>query len=135
MAGIGARLRMIRQEWQLSLREVEERSRRIAQERGDLSYQISASWLPIEGGVPGGVRLVSGLVALTPSQTLDGIAWENVVFVNTRIRYLGGPVTLKNVRFVNCTFDIKSSAPGEDLLQYAVLNKSELTIANGPKAN
>jgi transcriptional regulator with XRE-family HTH domain len=45
MAGIGARLRMIRQEWQLSLREVEERSRRIAQERGDLSYQISASWL------------------------------------------------------------------------------------------
>jgi transcriptional regulator with XRE-family HTH domain len=45
MAGIGARLRMIRQEWQLSLREVEERSRRIAQERGDSSYQVSAGWL------------------------------------------------------------------------------------------
>jgi transcriptional regulator with XRE-family HTH domain len=45
MAGIGARLRVIRQEWQLSLREVEERSRRIAQERSDSSYQVSASWL------------------------------------------------------------------------------------------
>jgi transcriptional regulator with XRE-family HTH domain len=45
MAGIGARLRMIRRQWHLSLREVEGRSRRIAQDRGDSSYQISASWL------------------------------------------------------------------------------------------
>src|ERR1700748_1242808 len=45
MAGIGARLRAIRRHWQLSLREVEERSVRLAQERGSQSYQISASWL------------------------------------------------------------------------------------------
>jgi transcriptional regulator with XRE-family HTH domain len=45
MAGIGARLRAIRQQWRLPLREVERRSRRIAEERGDLSYQVSASWL------------------------------------------------------------------------------------------
>jgi transcriptional regulator with XRE-family HTH domain len=45
MASIGVRLRAIRRQWHLSLREVEERSRRIAQERGDSSYQISASWL------------------------------------------------------------------------------------------
>jgi transcriptional regulator with XRE-family HTH domain len=37
MAGIGARLLMIRQRWRLSLREVEERGLRIARERGDLS--------------------------------------------------------------------------------------------------
>jgi transcriptional regulator with XRE-family HTH domain len=43
--GIGAKLRMIRRQWQLSLREVEERSLRIAEERGNLSYKISASWL------------------------------------------------------------------------------------------
>jgi transcriptional regulator with XRE-family HTH domain len=43
--GIGARLRTIRQQWQLSLREVEERSIRLAQERGSLSYKVSASWL------------------------------------------------------------------------------------------
>jgi transcriptional regulator with XRE-family HTH domain len=45
MAGIGGRLRAIRRGWHLSLREVEERSRRIAQQRGDSSYQVSASWL------------------------------------------------------------------------------------------
>jgi transcriptional regulator with XRE-family HTH domain len=43
--GIGARLRTLRQQWQLSLREVEERSIRFAQERGNLSYKVSASWL------------------------------------------------------------------------------------------
>jgi transcriptional regulator with XRE-family HTH domain len=45
MAGLGARLRALRQQWRLSLREVEERSLRIARQRGDLSYQVSASWL------------------------------------------------------------------------------------------
>jgi transcriptional regulator with XRE-family HTH domain len=45
MAGIGARLRAIRQQWGLSLREVEQRSRSIAQKRGDPSFEVSASWL------------------------------------------------------------------------------------------
>jgi transcriptional regulator with XRE-family HTH domain len=45
MVGVGARLRAIRREWRLSLREVAQRSRRIARERGDSSFQISASWL------------------------------------------------------------------------------------------
>jgi transcriptional regulator with XRE-family HTH domain len=45
MVGMGARLRAIRRQWQLSLREVEERSLRFAQERGNQSYQVSASWL------------------------------------------------------------------------------------------
>jgi transcriptional regulator with XRE-family HTH domain len=43
--GIGARLRTIRQQWQLSLREVEERTLRFAREKGNLSYKVSASWL------------------------------------------------------------------------------------------
>ncbi|MGC2401647.1 MAG: helix-turn-helix transcriptional regulator, partial [Acidobacteriaceae bacterium] len=42
---MGAKLRAIRRRWQLSLREVEERSLRFAQERGNPSYQVSASWL------------------------------------------------------------------------------------------
>ena len=45
MAAVGAILRTIRQQWKLSLREVEERSLRFAQEKGKQSYQISASWL------------------------------------------------------------------------------------------
>jgi transcriptional regulator with XRE-family HTH domain len=43
--GIGERLRAIRQRWQLSLREVEERSLRFAQEYGSQSHRVSASWL------------------------------------------------------------------------------------------
>ena len=45
MGGIGARLRTIRRQWQLSLREVEKRSLYLAQEKGNQSYQVSASWL------------------------------------------------------------------------------------------
>src|ERR1700689_5104892 len=45
MAGIGLRLRTIRRQWQLSLREVEERSLRFAQQQGNQAYQVSASWL------------------------------------------------------------------------------------------
>jgi transcriptional regulator with XRE-family HTH domain len=43
--GIGVQLRSIRRQWQLSLREVEERSLRFAQHHGNQSYQVSASWL------------------------------------------------------------------------------------------
>ena len=45
MAGNGARLRAIRQQWGLSLREVERRSRSIARDRRDPSFEVSASWL------------------------------------------------------------------------------------------
>src|ERR1700722_3165842 len=45
MLGIGVKLRSLRRQWGLSLREVEERSVRLAQEWGDESCQISASWL------------------------------------------------------------------------------------------
>ena len=45
MAGIGLRLRTIRRQWRLSLREVEQRSFRFAEEWGDPSCRISASWL------------------------------------------------------------------------------------------
>ena len=43
--GIGLLLRTIRQQWRLSLREVEKRSFHFAQEMGNQSYQVSASWL------------------------------------------------------------------------------------------
>jgi transcriptional regulator with XRE-family HTH domain len=42
---LGVRLRTIREQLQLSLREVEERSLRFARELGNKRYQISASWL------------------------------------------------------------------------------------------
>lgn len=45
MEGIGSKLRAARVRWQLTLREVEERSLRLAQQWGNANYQISASWL------------------------------------------------------------------------------------------
>jgi transcriptional regulator with XRE-family HTH domain len=45
MAGIGNRLRETRLQWQLTLREVEERSCRLAQQWENPAYRISASWL------------------------------------------------------------------------------------------
>jgi len=45
MAGIGNKLRETRLRWQLTLREVEERSCRLAQQWDNPAYRISASWL------------------------------------------------------------------------------------------
>jgi hypothetical protein len=45
MKGTGAKLGRIRRQWRLSLREVEQRSLRFAEEWGDPSCRISASWL------------------------------------------------------------------------------------------
>jgi hypothetical protein len=45
MKGIGAKLRLIRLKWGLTLREVEERSAHLAKDWDNSSYRISASWL------------------------------------------------------------------------------------------
>ena len=45
MEGIGGKLRATRLAWKLTLREVEQRSLRLAQEWGNPAYRISASWL------------------------------------------------------------------------------------------
>ncbi len=45
MSGIGNKLREARQQWQLTLREVEERSSRLALQWENPAYRISASWL------------------------------------------------------------------------------------------
>jgi len=45
MEGIGGKLRAARLAWKLTLREVEERTLRLAQQWGNPAYRISASWL------------------------------------------------------------------------------------------
>ncbi len=45
MEGIGSQLRAARTRWGLTLREVEERTLRLAQQWGNPAYRISASWL------------------------------------------------------------------------------------------
>lgn len=74
MEGIGSRLREIRQRWKLTLREVEERSARIAQQWNNASFKISASWLDRverEDRVLSGAKLiVLGVIYSLSSQEL-----------------------------------------------------------------
>jgi hypothetical protein len=67
--------------------------------------------------------LISGPTAVTMGTekgfVLDGFYLDNVVFENANIIYHGGPVILQNVRFVNCTFDVRRSSQSEKLLEAA----------------
>lgn len=94
------------------------------------------------GGIPAGNNLlnvvanpmnpktssVTGLILIAPQQILDRIEWNNVTFVNTHIVYAGGPLKLKNVHFVNCTFETPSTDRGIMLLNYATLGKDTLSL-------
>ncbi|PYX34343.1 MAG: hypothetical protein DMG80_02510 [Acidobacteria bacterium] len=61
-------------------------------------------------------------------QTLDGITWWNDVFVNMTIHYRGGPLALKNVRFVNCRFEVVENQRGQQVLALAILRHQVLQI-------
>lgn len=59
------------------------------------------AWIVMEGGEAG----------------LDGMQLRNVVFRNVQISYVGGPVLMKNVYFINCTFKM----PINPIAQHLVL--------------
>ena len=62
------------------------------------------------------------------SVTLDGIHWQNVTFIGTRIRYKDGWIDLQGVHFANCTFDIPPSPQGKELLNFAALGLDSLKV-------
>jgi hypothetical protein len=64
-------------------------------------------------------------------QNLDGIHWNNVVFLNTLIKYDGDEVELHNVRFVNCVFDMPDSPRTARMANYAALHLSDLIAKSG----
>lgn len=74
-----------------------------------------------------GVR-VRDLTLKGASQTLDGIYWENVTFVGTRLRYDGGEISLHNVRFINCTFGMPPNERGARLASAIALGQSTVVI-------
>jgi hypothetical protein len=51
---------------------------------------------------------------------IDGAILQNVVIRNARIVYRGGPLTLQNVHFVNCTFDVQNVPHVDQLLQVVI---------------
>jgi len=77
--------------------------------------------------------LIENVIIKGGHQGLDGFAWKRVTFIGTRISYLGSPVTLQDVRFVNCTFDLPRTQKGAKLAQYVALSLPKLEI--GPEAS
>jgi hypothetical protein len=75
-----------------------------------------------------GVR-VSGLTIEGASQTLDGVAWKDVTFVGARLRYEGGAVNLKDVKFVKCRFGFVTDEGGEKLVEAVVRGDGDLVVA------
>jgi hypothetical protein len=63
----------------------------------------------------------SFLVISTGSLMLDGLYLKRVIFKDTHIIYKGGPLTMENVYFINCTFEIQQERQGQEFAQ-AVLS-------------
>ncbi|WP_263376666.1 helix-turn-helix domain-containing protein [Granulicella aggregans] len=75
MEGIGGKLRAARLAWKLTLREVEQRTLRLAQQWGNPAYRISASWLDRVERENRGLSatkliVLANIYSLTPDQML-----------------------------------------------------------------
>lgn len=71
----------------------------IGEEDRNKGMTSGPEWIIAEGGAVG----------------LDGIYLRNVVFHNVRVKYFGGPLTMKNVYFIDCTFDMNVQPKTEQL--------------------
>lgn len=80
---------------------------------------------PATRAMADGVR-VTGLTIEGASQTLDGVTWKDVTFIGTRLRYEGGAASLKNVKFVRCTFGFVDDEGGRKLI--AALARGDGTV-------
>jgi transcriptional regulator with XRE-family HTH domain len=105
MEQIGARLKAVREKWGLTLRQVEERSERLAQQWGQPSYGISASWLTrVERGgrrlsgekliVLGAVYGISAdeMLAFCPQGSGDLPDFDQISGPNTTLLLTRGPL-------------------------------------------
>jgi hypothetical protein len=64
----------------------------IGQEGRNKGMTSGPEWIVAEGGAVG----------------LDGIYLRNVIFHNVYVQYFGGGLRMKNVYFIDCTFDMKA---------------------------
>jgi hypothetical protein len=80
-----------------------------------------------EAGVKPGT-VVNGGSITGGQQILDGVNWSNFTFIDSHIIYRGGPVTLSNVNFVNCTFEVPQSLRGDQFLDLAILKQNYVVI-------
>jgi hypothetical protein len=58
---------------------------------------------------------------------IDGYHFRNVIFQNVRLEYLGGPIILENVHFINCQFNLPINIQTETFAD-KILNFKEVTF-------
>jgi hypothetical protein len=98
-------------------------------------FNVNCNSLPgAEAYGRGNVKTVAGGTISNCMQPLDDIVWVNVTFINSDIYYLGGPVALRNVRFIHCTFHAQQVQAGFQFLQYAALDEKEFQPPGGQGA-
>ncbi|MGA8035048.1 MAG: hypothetical protein WA823_15850 [Candidatus Acidiferrales bacterium] len=71
---------------------------------------------------------VTGLTIEGASQTLDGVTWKDVTFIGTRLRYEGGGTSLKNVKFVRCTFGFSDDEGGTKLVEAVARGEGTVSV-------
>jgi hypothetical protein len=76
---------------------------------------------------------VENLIVQGAAQTLDGVRWRNVTFIDTRLRYEGGELDLENVHFVRCRFGFSTedddiTARSTRLANAIALGKSSVSL-------
>lgn len=71
---------------------------------------------------------VNDLTIAGAAQTLDGIHWNHVTFIETRLRYEDGQLDLHDVRFIRCTFGFPSDERGASIANAIALGKTTFTL-------
>lgn len=83
-------------------------------------------------GPPGPPGIIANselpVFVINGTQRLDGLTLINVVFSNMLIKYSGGPITLQNVKFVDCRFEFSVGANPDALADYVALDLPSLKV-------
>lgn len=62
---------------------------------------------------------------------LDGSRLKNIIFMNSKIVYEGGPVEMENVYFVNCTFAVSKKTNGRNFATSVLASAPATTFQAG----
>jgi len=76
-----------------------------------------------------GYAILTDSVVFGPNRfPIDRYMMENVVFSGVTVVYDGGPIVMRNVRFVNCKFLVKASIGSNEFLRTAALGETSAKI-------
>jgi hypothetical protein len=84
---------------------------------------------PLTGSLSENIH-VNGSTFIGGTQELDGVHWDDVTFINMRVIYKGGETEMRNVKFINCTFDLPNDINGARIADYVALIETNLRVGS-----